>query len=125
MQIRIVSRLILQETLKTQNQHQVGSCAFSEATHLFQQVGWCKKQTSVSHGSTEAEVLSLDAGFRMDGIPAVDLWDLAIEAFHSLPNQTNKTKRCKRATEKLVGNSSITQAKAKSNHEHQSRSDQH
>ena len=28
----------------------------------------------------------------MDGIPALVLWDLVIEVFHSLPNQTNKTK---------------------------------
>ena len=28
----------------------------------------------------------------MDGIPALDLWDLVIEAFHSSPNQINKTK---------------------------------
>ena len=52
----------------------------------------CKKQTSGSHSSAEAEVISLDAGLRMDGIPALDLWDLVIEVFHSLPNQTNKTK---------------------------------
>ena len=52
----------------------------------------CKKQTSVSHSSTEAEVISLDAGLRMDGIPALDLWELVIEVFHSSPNQTNKTK---------------------------------
>ena len=44
------------------------------------------------HGSTEAEVISLDAGLRMDGIPALDLWDFVIEVFHSSPNQTNKTK---------------------------------
>ena len=31
------------------------------------------KQTSVSHSSTESEVVSLDAGLRMDGIPALDL----------------------------------------------------
>ena len=35
----------------------------------------CKNQTEVSHSSTEAEVLSFDAGLRMDGIPARDLWD--------------------------------------------------
>ena len=36
----------------------------------------CKKQTSVSLYSTESEVISLDAGLRMDGILALDLWDL-------------------------------------------------
>ena len=55
----------------------------------------CKKQTSVSHNSTEAEVISLDAGLRMDGIPALDLWDLEIEVFQSSSNQTNKTKEQK------------------------------
>ena len=52
----------------------------------------CKKQTSVSHISTEAEVISLDAGLRMYGIPALDLWDLVIEVFQSSPNQINKSK---------------------------------
>ena len=27
------------------------------------------KQTSVSHSSTESEIISLDAGLRLDGIP--------------------------------------------------------
>ena len=67
--------LILQETLKTQNQHQVDSCAFF-GRQAFVPISWmCKKQTSVSHSSSEAEFLSLDAGLRMDGIPALDLWD--------------------------------------------------
>ena len=35
-----------------------------------------KPQTSVSHSSTESEIISLDAGLRLDGIPAFDLWDL-------------------------------------------------
>ena len=36
----------------------------------------CKKQTSDSHSSTDSEVFSLDAGLRMDGIPALELWDV-------------------------------------------------
>ena len=52
-------------------------------SHTFGPTSWmCKKQTSVSHSSTEAEIISLDAGLRMDGIPALDLWDLVIEVFH-------------------------------------------
>ena len=43
----------------------------------------CKKQTSVSHSFTESEVISLDAGLRMEGIPALDLWDVVIRALHS------------------------------------------
>ena len=41
----------------------------------------CKKQTSVSHSSTESEIMSLDAGLRLDGIPALDLWDLIVSVF--------------------------------------------
>ena len=62
----------LHEILRTQQLLQVQHYAFSEATRLFQFAG-CKKQTSVSHSSTESEIISLDAGLRMDGIPALDL----------------------------------------------------
>ena len=52
----------------------------------------CKKQKKFSRSSTEAEIISLDAGLRMDGIPALDLWDWVIEVFHISPNQSKKTK---------------------------------
>ena len=43
-------------------------CVFG--SHTFVPVSWmCKKQTSVSHSSPEAEIISLDAGLLMDGIP--------------------------------------------------------
>ena len=45
---------------------------------LFQYVGCARKQTSVSHSSTESEIIPLDAGLRMDGVPALDLWDLIV-----------------------------------------------
>ena len=48
----------------------------------------CKKQTSVSHNSTEAETISLDAGLRMNGIPALDLWNLVIEVISLRPEPT-------------------------------------
>ena len=52
-------------------------CIFG--SHTFVPKSWmCKKQTSVSHSSTESEILSLDAGLRLDGIPALDLWDLIV-----------------------------------------------
>ena len=58
----------------------------------------CKTLTSVSHSSAEAGVISLDAGLRVDGIPALDLWDFVIEVFHSSPKQTNKTNDVPRRT---------------------------
>ena len=43
-------------------------CVFG--SHTFVPISWmCKKQTSVSHKSTESEIISLDAGLRLDGIP--------------------------------------------------------
>ena len=38
----------------------------------------CKKQTAVSHKSTESEIISLDTGLRLDGFPALELWDLIV-----------------------------------------------
>ena len=38
----------------------------------------CKKQTSVSHSSTDSEIISLDAGLRLEGKPALDSWDLIV-----------------------------------------------
>ena len=40
-------------------------------SHTFVPTSWmCKRQTSVSHSSTESEIISLDAGLRLDGITA-------------------------------------------------------
>ena len=42
-------------------------------SHTFVPISWmCKKQTSVSHSATESEIISLDAGLRLDGIHALD-----------------------------------------------------
>ena len=49
----------------------------------------CKKQTSVSHSSTESEIISLDAGLQTDGLPALDLSDVVIEVLR----WTNNTAR--------------------------------
>ena len=52
-------------------------CVFGSRT--FVPISWmCQKQTSVSHSSTESEIISLDAGLRLDGIPVLDLWDLIV-----------------------------------------------
>ena len=41
-------------------------CVFG--SHTFVPISWmCKKQTSVSHSSTESELIFLDAGLRLDG----------------------------------------------------------
>ena len=64
-------------------------CVFG--IHTIVPTSWmCKKQTSVSHSSTESEIISLDAGLRLDGIPALDLWDLIVSV---LGNMTQTTER--------------------------------
>ena len=50
------------------------------------------EQTTVSYGSTEAEIISLDACLRMDGIHALNLWDSVIEVVRSAPNKTDVPK---------------------------------
>ena len=63
-------------------------------SHTFETISWMsKKQTSVSHSSTETEIISLDADLRMDGIPAFTLWHLMIDVFHSVPCKTDGSKR--------------------------------
>ena len=53
----------------------------------------CMKQTAVSHSSTESEIISLDAGLRMDGLLTLDLLDMVIEALRSTNNTTRQGKR--------------------------------
>ena len=69
----------LLETWKIQNQLQCESYVFSDVEHWFPLSWMCKKQASVSHRSTESYIISLDAGLRIDCIPALDLWDVVIE----------------------------------------------
>ena len=49
---------------------------------MFVPFSWmCKKQTSVSHSWTESEIISLDTGLRLDGLPALELWYLIVSVF--------------------------------------------
>ena len=52
-------------------------CVFG--SHTFVPISWmCKKQTAVSHSSTEYEIISLDTGLRLDVLPALELWALIV-----------------------------------------------
>ena len=47
--------------------------------HTYAPISWfCKKQGPVSHSSSESEVISLDAALRMEGLPALMLWDVIL-----------------------------------------------
>ena len=82
---------ILQEILRIQNPLLDEHYAFF-GSHTFVPISWmCKKQTSVSHSSTEAEIISLDAGLRLDGIPALDLWDLIVLVLGNTTHNHDRT----------------------------------
>ena len=67
-------------------------CVFG--SHTFVPISWmCKRQTSVSHSSTESEIISLDAGLRLDGIIALDLWDLIVSVLRNITQTTERTGR--------------------------------
>ena len=51
----------------------------------------CKKQTSVSHRSTESEIISLDTGLRLDGLLALELWDLIVSVFGNISHVSDST----------------------------------
>ena len=53
---------------------------------------------SVPYSSTESEILSLDAGLRIDGLPALDLWDLVIEVLRTTHGIPKPTQACTRET---------------------------
>ena len=60
-------------------------------SHTFVPISWmCKNQTSVSHSWTESEIISLNAGLRLDGLPALELWDLIVSV---LGNTTQTSER--------------------------------
>ena len=65
-------------------------CVFG--SHTFVPISWmCKKQTSVSHSSTESEIISLDTGLRLDGLPALELWDLIVSVFGNISHVSDGT----------------------------------
>ena len=74
MQIGTFKTPILREILRTQNLLRVEHCAF----------------TSVSLSSTESEIISLDAGLRLDGISTLVLWDLIVAVLHGNTYQSNQ-----------------------------------
>ena len=65
-------------------------CIFG--SHTFVPISWmCKKQTAVSHSSTESEIISLDTGLRLDGLPALELWDLIVSVLGSISQISDRT----------------------------------
>ena len=67
-------------------------CVFG--SHTFVPISWmCKKQTSVSHSSSEAEIISLDTGLRLDGLPALELWDLIVSILGNVSRVSDRSEK--------------------------------
>ena len=65
-------------------------CVFG--SHTFVPVSWmCKKQTAVSHSSTESEIISLDTGLRLDGLPSLELWDLIVSVLGNVSRVSDRS----------------------------------
>ena len=65
-------------------------CIFG--SHTFVPISWmCKKQTAVSHSSTESEIISLDTGLRLDGLLALELWDLIVSVLGNVSRVSDRT----------------------------------
>ena len=63
-------------------------------SHTFVPISWmCKKQTAVSHSSTESEIISLDTGLRLDGLPALELCDLIVSVFGNISHISDRTRK--------------------------------
>ena len=65
-------------------------CIFG--SHTFVPTSWmCKKQTAVSHSSTESEIISLDTGLRLDGLLALELWALIVSVLGSVSHVSDRS----------------------------------
>ena len=102
--------LILLETSKTQNRPRENPVYLQESNSRSHKLD---VQEANFHISTESEVVSLDAGLRMDGIPALDLWDLVVEVLHSSVHQPRT--RCNLLRDKHCEKHSNARTKKQSN----------
>ena len=66
--------------------------------NTFCPITWiCKKQGAVSHSSTEAEIIAMDAAMRLEGLPALCLWDLVIDVFSTTPRSNSSADKSQNA----------------------------
>ena len=91
-----------------------------EVELLSQSVGCARNKHRFSHSSTESEVIiSLDAALCMDGLPALDLWDIVIEVLRTTedniqPNHTSNKETSavcdsKTKTQHFIGKQKVDQ----------------
>ena len=84
--------LTSRETLKIRNLLQVEQTLCMFGSHTFVPISWmCKRQTAVCHSSTESDIISLDTGLRLDGLPALELWDLIVSVLGNVSQLSDRS----------------------------------
>ena len=89
-------------------------CVFG--SHTFVPISWmCNKQTSESHSSTESEIISLDDGLRLDGIPAWFMGsDLRISSWKHVSDKSRTVKPVHDSTWRSCSTSQTSKTKENS-----------
>ena len=65
-------------------------CIFG--SHTVVPTSWvCKKQTAVSHSSTESEIMSLHTGLRLDGLLALELCNRFVSVLGNVPRVSDRS----------------------------------
>ena len=78
------------EILKIRNPLLKEHYAFWEVIPLFQEVG-CARNKLLFLSSTESEIISLDTGLRLDGLPALELWDLIVSVLGNVSRVSDRS----------------------------------
>ena len=84
---------ILQEILRTQNPLQVEHCVFLEVIRLFQSVGCVRNKLQFRTAQQNQKSSPwTQTGLRLDGNPALDLWDLIVAVLHGNTYQSDQAR---------------------------------
>ena len=63
-------------------------------SHTFVPTNWmCKTQNAVSHSSTESEIISLDTGLTLDGLPSLELWGLIVSVLGNVSRVSDRSRQ--------------------------------
>ena len=82
--------LTLREILKIQNPLLEEHYVFLEATHLFQLVGCARNKHQFLTVQQNLKLSLLDTGLRLDGLPALELWDLIVSVFGNISHVSDR-----------------------------------
>ena len=82
----------LQEIWRTQSLLREEHCAFLEVIHLFQQVGCVRNKLQFRTALQNQKSFPWMQILRMDGVPALDLWDLIVTVLHGNTQQNDQVR---------------------------------